>query len=78
MEIWKSDFDQLVYQFGKDPTGVFLWSSQKIGDVFRIDDDTAAAGRLVHGWILVHESELTSEGFLNLLAKIHTSQKKEA
>lgn len=78
VEISERDFDQLGYRFEKDPTEAILWRSQKIGDVFRIDDDTAIAGRIVHGRILVHKSELTSEGFLNVLAKIQTSQKKEA
>lgn len=75
VEITEREYDRLGCMFANSPLDEYVHHENQIGAVFRIDDDTAIAARIVHGRILVHKSEMTSEGFLEILGKI---QKKEA
>ena len=78
VEITEREFDRLGSMFANSPIDEYVHHENRIGDAFRIDDDTALAARIVHGRILVHKSEMLSDEFLAMLGKIQASQKKEA
>lgn len=78
VEIMEREYDRLGTMFANSPLDEYIHPDNRIGAVIQIDEDTAIAARIVHGRILVHKSEMCSDGFLEMLGKIQASQKKEA